>query len=58
VITESTRKEVGQRFDNTEAHDEGEDRRSGSQAERALPKQRHDAAFKSHHTADESIDDH
>ena len=57
TVTESARKEVGSRFDDAEAHNEGEDSYGGSQTEHLLTKQRHDAALESHHTADKGVDD-
>jgi len=57
AITESAREEVGSRFHDAEAHDEGKDRRRGNQAEDTLPEQWHDAALKAHHAANKGIDD-
>jgi len=58
TVAEAAREEIRQRFDHTEAHDEGEHRCRRSQAEDTLPEQRHDAAFESYHPADEGVDDH
>ena len=58
AITESARKEVGQRFHHTETHDEGENSRGGSQAEDPLPEKWHNAALQSHHATNEGIDDY
>src|SRR5207302_2884785 len=41
AVTQSTREEVGSRFDDAEAHNEGENGYGGSQTEDLLAKQRH-----------------
>jgi hypothetical protein len=56
AVTQSTREEIGQRFDDTEAHNEGEDGCGGSQAEYALAEERHNTALKAYHATDKDVD--